>query len=117
MSSILFTLSLWILIHQTVTLEDYCMEQALNGAISTKLGFSLKGHVKKTLHTMSLIQCGLRCLQRDWCVSINFEVNRLSGICELNNHGLEKTSDNWLENFEERKGFVYSQLRSPKVSV
>lgn len=116
MSSIIFgSLALWVLVQQTSSLEN-CMVQTLNGAISTKPGLSLKGHMKKKLQTTSFIQCGMRCLQTDWCVSINFEVSKSSGICELNNHGLRQNGD-LLENFEERKGFVYSQLRLLEVGV
>ena len=71
-------------------------------------------HVRKTFNSVSFIECGLRCEQEDWCVSIGFDFTKQTGICELSDYGLDETRKFLSEMFDERKGFVFSQLREFK---
>jgi hypothetical protein len=92
------------------------MMQALDGALIKKSDLILKGHTRKKLQATSFIQCNIHCLQKDWCISVNFEISKQIGLCELNDYGVEENANIFTDNFDERKGFVYSQLRSIKVS-
>lgn len=83
----------------------------------TKTDIKLKGHQREILPFASFPQCSLRCVQEDWCISINFEAIETKGVCELNDYGVESdfyVSEDKSE-FEVRKGIVYSQLRPSQV--
>jgi hypothetical protein len=97
--------------------QENCMTQSLNGALITKPDVALKGHIRKSLQAVSFIQCGLRCQQQKWCISINFQMSKPTGVCELNDFGVEDDTNFWADRFDERKGFVYSQLKPADVSI
>ena len=107
----------WGLFAQCYGEEDSCLARSLPGALITKSNMAImKEHIRKTVNSVSFIQCGLRCVQKDWCISVNFESSQKTGICELSDYGVDGHSGELLsEKFEERKGFNYIQLRPLQV--
>jgi hypothetical protein len=88
------------------------------GSFFTKIDMVLKGYNRENLSSLSFVQCSLRCVQKNWCISINFEISKKTGRCQLNDYGVENKFGISVEQgeFGSRKGFIYSQLRPPKVS-
>lgn len=108
------------LIINVVSLEDQqaeCSIRYSTGTLITKTDMKLQGHQREILVSKSFPQCTLCCVQKDWCISINFETTEHKGVCELNNYGVESeflvSADK--KEFEVSKGFVYSQLRPSQV--
>lgn len=93
------------------------------GALFHQEGIAMKGHVKKTINASSLIQCGQKCLlYTEWCVSINFNIKQSAEntprVCELNNFGVQSSADILVgKGFENREGYIFSQLRPYQVSL
>lgn len=98
------------------TLSQECLLQNLKGALLTKHGVALKAHTRKALTSTTFVQCGLRCQQKEWCISINYEISSPRGSCELNDYGVDEERDFSSERFEARQGYIYSQLRPASVS-
>ncbi|XP_031574324.1 uncharacterized protein LOC116308096 [Actinia tenebrosa] len=113
MTSLIFGILVGIL---TVShgLDPDCSNSAFSvGAIITKRDMILNEHQKELISSVSFTQCGLHCLERDWCISINFEIGKKRGKCFLNDAGLQQEfSRTWeRERFMKKEGFVFSQLR------
>ena len=53
-----------------------------SGNLLIILGHVLKNHVFSLYHVTSRLDCGLRCLQQNKCLSYNYKTT--SGTCELN---------------------------------
>lgn len=88
------------------------------GALFQRDGFIMKGHVKKSTNSSSLLQCGQLCLSHmEWCISVNFQLNEKekTQICELNDFGVKTELEISGNDFEQRSGFIYSQLRPLEV--
>ena len=96
--------------------ELACPTRYSDGALISKVGKVLKRHVRKTLANKSYIQCSLQCQHQDWCISINFEISKSIGKCELNDFGVPDELSTEREDFERREGFIYIQLRPAVVS-
>ena len=107
--------ALLVLLDQSLSQEN-CLAET-RGAIITQTDVALKNHTRKTLHSVSYIQCSLRCLQQEWCISINFKRSKKEGIgmCQLNDYGV--SSMDFSAKLGKRKGFLYSQLRPAEVRV
>ena len=99
--------------------QPNCPMKHSNEPLITRADVKLKGHQREILKSQSFPQCSLRCVQKDWCISINFEAAKRKGMCELNDYGVENEyyllKDDRNE-FEVSRAFVYSQLRPSKVS-
>ncbi|XP_048590101.1 uncharacterized protein LOC116616981 [Nematostella vectensis] len=102
--------------------ESYCPASIHSaGARITQVDLALQSkHVKKRLQGQSQMSCSQRCLQQDWCISVNYEVSRPEGgACELNTYGVEMLADANPKNpeFKRKKGWIYSQLRSAQFTL
>ncbi|EDO36211.1 predicted protein [Nematostella vectensis] len=79
----------------------------------------LLGRVNESLQAQSLITCSQRCLQKDWCISINYDMSRVEGgKCELKDYEIESGENVKTQNpeFEPRAGWVYSRLRTTQFN-
>ena len=87
----------------------------LQGAIITRVDFSLNGHTFKTMSAPSLLSCSHYCLKDSRCVSTNFRLPTQEGkdLCDLNGAGLLDGDENSLV---PEKGAVFSQYSEAKVS-
>lgn len=97
---------------------DDCLSVSSSGALFTKEGFVLNGHTRKTISAVSFTQCCLRCVQTDWCVSVNFKTMTRIGECQLNDYGVTsevEISENGGK-FQVKQDAIFSQLRDAKVT-
>ncbi|XP_048583799.1 uncharacterized protein LOC5505993 [Nematostella vectensis] len=106
----------------TSSQESFCPASIHSpGARITQVDLALRSkHVKKRLQGQSQMSCSQRCLQQDWCISVNYEVSRPEGgACELNTFGVEMMADANPKNpeFKRKKGWIYSQLRSAQFTL
>lgn len=87
----------------------------LQGAIITRVDFSLNGHTFKTMSAPSLPSCNHYCPKDSRCVSTNFRLPTQEGkdLCDLNDAGLLGGNENSLV---PEKGAVFSQYSEAKVS-
>lgn len=85
-----------------------------DGAIRTRVGFSLKGSVMKTLRVPSIICCTQHCLKESRCISTNFKFlkHESNGMCELNDAALLAKTKNKLSPEED---VIFSQYSRMKV--
>jgi hypothetical protein len=97
--------------------EPDCSIRYSIGALITKSDIVLRGHQKESIPSLTFIQCSLRCVKTDWCISINFEISERNGQCELNDYGVSNEFYVSVDSgeFEDRKGYIYSQLRPSQV--
>ena len=91
-----------------------CKEASLSCPVITYNHRQLKGFTFKTIHSASLVSCGLLCQRDPRCVSTNFRnVFKSEGTCELNDKGVLLTEKgNQLEYNEEA---IYTQFYDTKV--
>ena len=55
------------------------------------------GSPLETCTKRSAVQCGLVCLDRDWCVSYNY--GKRTGACQLNSHRLDDGGKSFAADF------------------
>ncbi|XP_048583235.1 neurogenic locus Notch protein isoform X2 [Nematostella vectensis] len=99
-----------------MSLQSFCPTSIHSmGSKITKENFVLNGHVSKTFEAQSLVSCSQRCLQKDWCISVNFGVSLAErGDCQLNAKGVENEIS---DDLATREGWLYVQLRSPQFTT
>jgi len=97
--------------------QDNCLSRSITTSIVKLSNTAVKSqYVKKTFKSVSFIQCGLRCEQNDWCVSISFaDSKQQQGRCDLTDFGLENHDGVLSDKLQKRNGFVFTQLRKLKV--
>ncbi|XP_048583670.1 uncharacterized protein LOC5513197 [Nematostella vectensis] len=123
MKTVLFVLQIFCLLALASTSQQSFCPASIHseGARITQVNLVLRSkHVKKRLQGQSQMSCSQRCLQQDWCISVNYEVSRPEGgACELNTYGVEMMADANPDNpeFETKTEWIYSQLRSAQFTA
>lgn len=92
--------------------EKHCID----GTMTARVGFSLKGSVMKTLLVPSLICCAQHCLKESRCISTNFKflIQENNVVCELNDAALLDEKKN---NLSPEDDDVFSQYCRKKVKI
>ena len=102
------------LMSEVVASQAFLKQSSLSYPVLTYNHRQLKGFTFKTIHSASLVSCGLLCQRDPRCVSTNFrKVFKFQGTCELNDRGVLLTEKgNELEYNEEA---IYTQFYDTKV--
>ena len=103
------------LMSEVVASQAFLKQSSLSYPVITYNHRQLKGFTFKTIHSASLVSCGLLCQRDPRCVSTNFRnVFKSQGTCELNDRGALLTEKgNELEYDEEA---IYTQFYDTKVT-
>ena len=104
-----------LLMSEVVASRAFLKQSSLSCPVVTYNHRQLKGFTFKTIHSASLVSCGLLCQRDPRCVSTNFrKVFKSQGTCELNDRGALLTEKgNELEYDEE---VIYTQFYDTKVT-
>ena len=102
------------LMSEVVASQAFLKQSSLSYPVLTYNHRQLKGFTFKTIHSASLVSCGLLCQRDARCVSTNFRnFFKSEGTCELNDGGVLLTEKgNELEYNEEA---IYTQFYDTKV--
>ena len=100
---------------EVVASQAFLKQSSLSYPVLTYNHRQLKGFTFKTIHSASLVSCGLLCQRDARCVSTNFRnFFKSEGTCELNDGGVLLTEKgNELEYNEEA---IYTQFYDTKVT-
>ena len=102
-----------ILASQTTASEENCLSRH----VITRNHRRLQGYTFSTLHSVSLVSCGLKCQRNPRCFSTNFrkisKLNECKEVCELNDRGVVLLIEGTELEYEEES--LYTQVYDIKV--
>ena len=102
------------LMSEVVASQAFLKQSSLSYPVITYNHRQLKGFTFKTIHSASLVSCGLLCQRDPRCVSTNFRnVFKSEGTCELNDEGVLLTEKG--NQLEYNKEAIYTQFYDTKV--
>ena len=103
-----------ILVSQTIAFEENSLSRPVLISRSHRL---LKGFTFKTLHSISVVSCGLKCQRNPRCFSTNFrkdsKLDESEGVCDLHSRGVSLPIEGTELEYEE--GSLYTQFYDMKV--